>query len=146
MSEEEIIKILSDEIIALNVGHEKYDEAVQGLLDLYNKEKEEKEGWIKAYIRTNNYYDNFRNKINKIANDNKDCSDNEVIKAVKELKEKNAELENILAKRQWVKVKENGEVEPLFYISKDKIRELYNFYKSTGYYELEKVLEELLEE
>lgn len=33
------------------------------------------------------------------------------------------ELKNKIAKRQWVKVKENGEVEPLFYISKDKIRD-----------------------
>lgn len=27
------------------------------------------------------------------------------------------------AQRSWVHIKENGEVEPLFYISKDKIRE-----------------------
>lgn len=32
------------------------------------------------------------------------------------------------------------------YISKDKIREMLEEYKSTGYYELERVLEELLEE
>lgn len=40
MNEEEIINILTDDIVALNVGYEKYEEAVQGLLDLYNKEKE----------------------------------------------------------------------------------------------------------
>lgn len=40
MNEEEIINILTDNIVALNVGYEKYEEAVQGLLDLYNKEKE----------------------------------------------------------------------------------------------------------
>lgn len=38
-------------------------------------------------------------------------------------KEKRIETESELAKRQWVHIKENGEVEPLFYISKDKIRE-----------------------
>ena len=40
MNEEEIINILTDDIVALNVGYEKYEEAVQSLLDLYNKEKE----------------------------------------------------------------------------------------------------------
>lgn len=40
MNEEEIINILTDDIVALNVGYEKYEEAVQGLVDLYNKEKE----------------------------------------------------------------------------------------------------------
>lgn len=40
MNEEEIINILTDDIVALNVGYEKYEEAVQGLLNLYNKEKE----------------------------------------------------------------------------------------------------------
>lgn len=44
MSEEEIINILSDEIVSLNVGHEKYEQAVKGLLDLYNKEKEKNNG------------------------------------------------------------------------------------------------------
>ena len=40
MNEEEIINILTDDIVALNVGYVKYEEAVQGLLNLYNKEKE----------------------------------------------------------------------------------------------------------
>ena len=40
MNDIEIINILTDDIVALNVGYEKYEEAVQGLLDLYNKEKE----------------------------------------------------------------------------------------------------------
>ena len=43
LSEEEIIKILTDDVIAYGVGHEKYEEAIQGLLDLYNKEKEKRE-------------------------------------------------------------------------------------------------------
>ena len=38
-------------------------------------------------------------------------------------KEKNIKLDREIKKRQWIKVKENGEIEPLFYISKDKIRE-----------------------
>ena len=33
-----------------------------------------------------------------------------------------------------------------YYIPKSKVRELYNHYKDTGYYELESVLEELLQE
>lgn len=53
-----------------------YCEAIQGLLDLYEKEKE-----------------------------------------------KNINLTQELEKRKWVKIKENGEVEPAFFISKDKIRE-----------------------
>lgn len=32
------------------------------------------------------------------------------------------ELREEKAKRQWVHIKENGEVEPLFYVSKDKIK------------------------
>ena len=32
------------------------------------------------------------------------------------------ELKEEKAKRQWVHIKENGEVEPLFYVSKDKIK------------------------
>ena len=39
MNEEKIINILTDDIVALNVGYEKYEEAVQGLLDLYEQEK-----------------------------------------------------------------------------------------------------------
>ena len=38
-------------------------------------------------------------------------------------KEKNIKLDREIKKRQWIKVKENGEIEPLFYISKDKIKE-----------------------
>ena len=43
-------------------------------------------------------------------------------KEIEELKEKNKELEQEQVKRRWVHIKENGEVEPLFYISKDKIK------------------------
>ena len=40
-----------------------------------------------------------------------------------ELQRENEELKQEMEKRKWVHIKENGEVEPLFYISKDKIRE-----------------------
>lgn len=50
------------------------------------------------------------------------CEWEKTLDLYKKEKEKRIELENKIAKRQWVKVKENGEVEPLFYISKDKIR------------------------
>jgi len=46
MNEEEIINILTDDIVALNVGYVKYEEAVQGLLNLYNKEKEKNKNAI----------------------------------------------------------------------------------------------------
>lgn len=77
MSEEEIINILSDEIVSLNVGHEKYEQAVKGLLDLYNKEKEKNKGISKLeadLYECNNiisdYIDVVRKKdkiINKMA-------------------------------------------------------------------------------
>lgn len=47
-------------------------------------------------------------------------------------KEKNIYLTQELETRKWVKVKENGEVEPAFYISKDKIRELAKKYEYVG--------------
>lgn len=37
-------------------------------------------------------------------------------------------LEKEISKRQWVHIKENGEIEPLFYISKNKIRENNRLY------------------
>ena len=44
---------------------------------------------------------------------------NLIEKQQKEIEELKQEME----KRKWVRIKENGEVEPLLYISKDKIRE-----------------------
>lgn len=65
-------------------------------------------------------------------------------------KEKNKELEQELAKREWVKIKDNGEVEPLFYISKDKIREYLNKMEKRcdkpKFSVMKKEIEELLEE
>lgn len=54
---------------------------------------------------------------------------------IMDLEKEIEELKREKAKRSWVHIKENGEVEPLFYISKDKIKakieeveqwELYN--------------------
>lgn len=70
MSEEEIINILSDEIVSLNVGHEKYEQAVKGLLDLYNKEKEknkELEDKIKATIEEVEQWELYNMKIPKLS-------------------------------------------------------------------------------
>lgn len=39
------------------------------------------------------------------------------------------ELKEEKAKRQWVHIKENGEVEPLFYVSEDKIKAKIEEYK-----------------
>ena len=94
----------------------KKEEAMRGLLDLYNKEKEKIDEWQKAYIRENNYWLKFRNKINKIANNDKDCSDNAVIKAVKNLKDKNTSLQKEIKLMKSININDN-------YISKDKIRE-----------------------
>lgn len=55
------------------------------------------------------------------------------------------------AKRQWVHIKENGEVEPLFYVSKDKIKAKIEELKQKKYIlssresEIE-ILQSLLEE
>ena len=118
MSEEEIIeklkklledKISIEEIRTMNLLNENDEmpytltiferEALQGLLDLYNKEKEK--------------------RIN---------------------------LEQELETRKWIKVKENGEVEPLFYISKDKMKEKINYYEERGYIEIAGAFKLLLEE
>ena len=42
---------------------------------------------------------------------------------VKQLEKEIEELKEEQSKRSWVHIKENGEVEPLFYISKNKIRQ-----------------------
>lgn len=36
--------------------------------------------------------------------------------------EKNIKLDREIKKRQWIKVKENGGIELLFYVNKDKIK------------------------
>lgn len=58
------------------------------------------------------------------------------------------ELKEEKAKRSWVHIKENGEVEPLFYISKDKIREKIKEIIEGDYTDLEiiLVLQSLLKE
>lgn len=78
-------------------------------------------------------------------------------KRIEELKEINEELKQEMEKRKWVHIKENGEVEPLFYISKDKIREkikeleeekkyYYSQYKIEELNDKIQVLQELIEE
>lgn len=42
---------------------------------------------------------------------------------IEKLQKENEELKQEMEKRKWVHINEKGEVEPLFYISKDKIRE-----------------------
>ena len=63
----------------------------------------------------------------------------QAIEKIKNLIEKQSkeieELKEEKAKRQWVHIKENGEVEPLFYISKDKIKAKIEEYKK----QLEKI-------
>lgn len=93
MSEEEIIESVKYHITLEYMGFCNIDKvSLQGLLDLYNKEKD-----------------------------------------------KNASLKKQINLMKSININDN-------YISKDKIKKLYDFYKNTGYYELEKVLEELLVE
>lgn len=47
---------------------------------------------------------------------------NIILNLVEKLQKENRKLKQEQAKRSWIHVKENGEVEPLLYISKDKIR------------------------
>ena len=46
-----------------------------------------------------------------------------LLNLIEKLQKENIKLKQEQAKRSWIHVKENGEVEPLLYISKDKIRE-----------------------
>ena len=127
-----------------------YSKAIDTIDNLIKKQQKEIEEWQKAYIRENNYWLKFRNKINKIANNNKDCSDNEVIKAVKELEEKNASLQKEIKLMKSININDN-------YISKDKINDKIKEYQNKLFQDVEEnkvveyeniiqVLEELLEE
>ena len=60
-----------------------------------------------------------------IRNDNAQTILNLIEKQQKEIEELKQEME----KRKWVRIKENGEVEPLLYISKDKIRDKIRHYQ-----------------
>ena len=117
MSEEEIkeiIKILDKFITEhklFNIKHsDGLEVAIEGIIDLYNKEKEKNE----------------------------------------KLELENEELKEEKVKRSWVHIKENGEVEPLFYISEDKIKAKIEEYKKQQKEEPDaylciKVLQSLLE-
>ena len=63
---------------------------------------------------------------------------------VMDLEKEIEELKEEQAKRQWVHIKENGEVEPLFYISEDKIKAKIEEVKD-GTYDAKIVLQSLLE-
>lgn len=45
-----------------------------------------------------------------------------ILNLIEKQQKENIKLKQEQAKRSWIHVKENGEVEPLLYISKDKIR------------------------
>lgn len=91
------------------------------------RKDEEIEEWQKAYVREINYWLKFRNKINKIANNDKDCSDNEVIKAVQELQEINVDL----VKTRIEDLQELNRIQQEDFISKDKIREIIDICDNT---------------
>lgn len=73
MNEEEIINILTDDIVALNVGYVKYEEAVQGLLDLYNKEKERNKDLEQIEQEHKEENGKLRDKVKKIEEYVKQC-------------------------------------------------------------------------
>lgn len=128
MSEEEKKAIKWLENSAIRPETRKKDiNAIEILLNLIEKQQKEIEEWQKAYVRENNYWLKFRNKINKIANNDKDCSDNEVLKAVRDLKEKNKVIEifrkDIPGDTEIVMRKEDFERNySSEYIRKDKIK------------------------
>ena len=75
------------------------------------------------YLKQNNIveiqYDNYGlESIHRVGIDEKQTILNLIEKQSKEIEE----LKEEQAKRQWVHIKENGEVEPLFYVSEDKIK------------------------
>ena len=142
-----IRQIKREEITDAVITRQKY---ITTILNLIDKQEKEIDEWQQAYIKENNYWLKFRNKINKIANNDKDCSDNEVIKAVKELKEKNASLQKEIKLMKSININDN-------YISKDKIRKEKEEIEEMLFKEKNKnakiefsyaigVLEELLEE
>lgn len=119
---------------------------VLDILNIIEKQQKEIDEWQKAYIRENNYWLKFRNKINKIANNDKDCSDNKVIKAVKNLNKENDKLTKLLLGKSL------GFND---YISKKKIREKQEQLMKIGWNNKEErhkqnfaydILKELLEE
>ena len=63
----------------------------------------------------------IKNKVKQTWLDNDDIKF--LVNSIEKLQKENEELKQEMEKRKWVHIKENGEVEPLFYISKDKIRE-----------------------
>ena len=146
-----IRQIKREEITDAVITRQKY---ITTILNLIDKQEKEIDEWQQAYIKENNYWLKFRNKINKIANNDKDCSDNEVIKAVQELKEKNASLQKEIKLMKSININDK-------YISKDKLKnkieELENKIDGDDYwkyttqqyvgmqYQVE-ILEELLED
>ena len=73
------------------------------------------------------------------------CRNLRIISTIIEKQQKEIEeLKEEQAKRHWIHIKENGEVEPLFYVSKDKIKAKIEEVKD-GTYDAKIVLESLLE-
>ena len=115
LSEEEIIEIVKKEIV--NTYAERKAKALQGLLDLYNKEKEKRE----------------------IAEENHKVLSLDLGKALKEL---GLYEDTIIADELVLEINKR-------YISKDKIREIFDNYSQSSLMENNTFLEfkkELLEE
>ena len=61
----------------------------------------------------------------KINNEHKYCGKDDVDFLLNLIEKQSKEIEELKrekVKRSWVHIKENGEVEPLFYVSKEKIK------------------------
>lgn len=75
-----------------------------------------------------NSFKSYINAIDTFGTIDKKCCNNlyepaqVVLDLLEKLKKENIKLKQEQAKRNWIHVKENGEVVPMFYISKDKIR------------------------
>ena len=81
------------------------------IIEKQSKEIEKKEFHLKATEQQREYDMKMIDDLKGLLNNKIDL-----------IKEQQKEIEELKAKRSWVHIKENGEVEPLFYVSEDKIK------------------------
>ena len=142
LSEEEIIKMLK-EYSATNPFQKNMfyvsnlHEAIQGLLDLYNKEK-------RNHQMTKNNYQGLISDVSTITEKlelEEDATIDEILEKINKEKEKNERLVD-----RTIKYDNTLEHLQRDTISKDKIKEIADDYESKGYIEIAGAMRELLEE
>lgn len=94
---------------------------------------EEKEAIERLII----YKDKIKDELYPIIDFEEEKAIGIALNLIEKLSKEIEELKTEKAKRSWVHIKENGEVEPLFYVSEDKIKakieELKKYSKEHGY-------------